>query len=96
MSTANNVELSAGLNTGEIVECIVEQIMPYGAFVRITTNGRKGMIHISELSYNFVKDINEVLKIQDKVQAKIMLLSLPMVIPSRAAGQTCTRRARKF
>lgn len=72
MSTANNMELSAGLNTGEIVECIVEQIMPYGAFVRITTNGRKGMIHISELSYNFVKDINEVLKIQDKVQAKII------------------------
>ena len=76
METANNTELSAGqglnLNTGDIVDCTVEQIMPYGAFVRITDSGRKGMIHISELSYNFVKDINEVLKIQDKIKAKII------------------------
>ena len=63
MNTANNTELSAGLNlnTGDMVDCVVEQIMPYGAFVRISSNGRKGMIHISELSYNFVKDINEIL-----------------------------------
>ena len=72
MDTANNADLSAGLNTGDIVECTVEQIMPYGAFVRITENGRKGMIHISELSYNFVKDINDIVKIQDKIKAKII------------------------
>ena len=74
MDTANNNELSAGLNlnTGDVVECVVEQIMPYGAFVRIADNGRKGMIHISELSYNFVKDINEIVKIQDKIKAKVI------------------------
>ena len=74
MNTANNAGLSAGLNlnAGDIVDCTVEQIMPYGAFVRIAENGQKGMIHISELSYNFVKDINEVLKIQDQVKAKII------------------------
>ena len=63
---------SAGVEVGEIVECTVEQIMPYGAFVRITKTGRKGMIHISELSYSFVKDINTVLNVQDKVQAKVI------------------------
>ena len=76
MAMANNVELSAGANVGlevgEIIECTVEQIMPYGAFVRIAKTGRKGMIHISELSYNFVKDINEVLKISDKINAKVI------------------------
>ena len=74
MDAANNNELSAGLNLneGDIVECVVEQTVPYGAFVRITENGRKGMIHISELSYSFVKDINEVVKIQDKIKAKII------------------------
>ena len=46
--------------------------MPYGAFVRIIKTGRKGMIHISELSYNFVKDINEFLHVQDNIQAKII------------------------
>ena len=60
------------LNIGDIVDCTVEQIMPYGAFVRITKTGRKGMIHISELSYNFVKDINEFLYVQDNIKAKII------------------------
>ena len=72
MVEANNTDLSTELNVGETVDCTVEQIMPYGAFVRIMKTGRKGMIHISELSYNFVKDINDILKIQDKIQAKII------------------------
>ncbi|MBQ9905016.1 MAG: S1 RNA-binding domain-containing protein [Synergistaceae bacterium] len=63
---------SAVVEVGEIVECTVEQIMPYGAFVRITKTGRKGMIHISELSYSFVKDINAVLKISDVIKAKVI------------------------
>ena len=58
MGEANTNLPAAELNTGEIVECTVEQIMPYGAFVRIAKNGRKGMIHISELSYSFVKNIS--------------------------------------
>ena len=60
------------ISEGEITECTVEQIMPYGAFVRITKNGKKGMIHISELSYSFVKNIGDILKINDKIQAKII------------------------
>ena len=46
--------------------------MPYGVFVRIMKNGKKGMIHISELSYSFVKNIGDLLKINDKIQAKII------------------------
>ena len=72
MAEANSVVTSAGVEVGEIVECTVEQLMPYGAFVRITKTGRKGMIHISELSYSFVKDINTVLKVSDKVNAKVI------------------------
>lgn len=73
MGEANTHEnLPVELSAGEIVDCTVEQIMPYGAFVRIAKNGRKGMIHISELSYSFVKNITDVLNIQDKIQAKII------------------------
>lgn len=72
MGEIKNADLSDALNVGDIVDCTVEQIMPYGAFVRITSTGRKGMIHISELSYSFVKNINDVLNIQDKIQAKII------------------------
>lgn len=60
------------MSEGEITECTVEQIMPYGVFVRITKNGKKGMIHISELSYGFVKNIGDIVKISDKIQAKII------------------------
>lgn len=60
------------ISEGEITECTVEQIMPYGVFVRITKNGKKGMIHISELSYSFVKNIGDIVKIDDKIQAKII------------------------
>ncbi len=67
-----NTNLSAELSVGEIVDCTVEQIMPYGAFVRIAKTGRKGMIHISELSYSFVKNIADILNIQDKIQAKVI------------------------
>ena len=67
-----NTNLPAELSVGEIVDCTVEQIMPYGAFVRITKTGRKGMIHISELSYSFVKNIADILNIQDKIQAKVI------------------------
>ena len=67
-----NINLPAELSVGEIVDCTVEQIMPYGAFVRIAKTGRKGMIHISELSYSFVKNIADVLNIQDKIKAKVI------------------------
>lgn len=75
MGEAKTTDLTAQNNEvheGEITECIVEQIMPYGAFVKITKNGRKGMIHISELSYSFVKNISDVLKINEVIQAKII------------------------
>ena len=75
MGEAKTTDLTAKqdeLHEGEITECIVEQIMPYGAFVKITKNGRKGMIHISELSYSFVKNISDVLKISEVIKAKII------------------------
>lgn len=64
--------VEVGVEVGEILDCAVEQIMPYGAFVKISKLGRKGMIHISELSYSFVKDINAFLKTGDQIQAKVI------------------------
>ena len=71
-ANTNPLVSPAELSVGEIVDCTVEQIQPYGAFVRIAKTGRKGMIHISELSYSFVKNITDVLNLQDKIQAKVI------------------------
>ncbi|MBN1332187.1 MAG: S1 RNA-binding domain-containing protein [Synergistales bacterium] len=59
------------LEVGAIVDCVVEQVMPYGAFVKLSS-GKKGMIHISELSHNYVKKVEDILKVEQQVKAKII------------------------
>ncbi|GHV28599.1 general stress protein [Synergistales bacterium] len=56
---------------GEVVKGVVEHIAPYGAFVRLE-NGQKAMIHISELSYDFVKKVEDVLTMSQEVTAKVI------------------------
>lgn len=59
------------LKVGDIVEAVVTKITAFGAFIKI--NGRSsGLIHISQISSSFVKDINHHLKIGDKVRARII------------------------
>ena len=59
------------LATGDVVTGIVEQIMPYGAFVRLQ-NGQKAMIHISQLSHTFIKSVDAVLQPQQEIKAKVV------------------------
>ena len=59
------------LATGDVVTGIVEQIMPYGAFVRLQ-NGQKAMIHISQLSHRFIKSVDAVLQPQQEIKAKVV------------------------
>ena len=59
------------LATGDVVTGIVEQIMPYGAFVRLQ-NGQKAMIHISQLSHKFIKSVDAVLQPQQEIKAKVI------------------------
>lgn len=59
------------LATGDVVTGIVEQIMPYGAFVRLQ-NGQKAMIHISQLSHKFIKSVDAVLQPQQEIKAKVV------------------------
>lgn len=49
----------------------VTGITNFGAFVDLG-EGQNGLVHISEVSDRFVKDINEVLKVGDDVTVKVM------------------------
>ncbi len=49
------------VKVGDIVTGTVEQILPYGAFVRLST-GQKAMIHISELAHEYVKKVEDIPK----------------------------------
>jgi ribosomal protein S1 len=57
-------------SAGSTVSGKVVSIMPYGAFVDIgaTTDG---LVHVSQLADDFVKDIESVVKVGDEVQVRI-------------------------
>ena len=58
------------MKVGEIVYGIVTNIVPYGFFVSV--DDYIGLVHISELSDNYVKDIHEFVKVGEKVRLKIV------------------------
>ncbi len=62
------------LEVGSIVEGKVTGFTSFGAFVDLD-GGKKGMVHISEVSTEFVKDIKDHLKIGQQVKVKIISIS---------------------
>lgn len=56
---------------GEVVEGIVTGIKPYGAFVYLDSR-HNGLIHISEISERFVRDVHTYVKINERVRVKIL------------------------
>ncbi|MCH3960935.1 MAG: CvfD/Ygs/GSP13 family RNA-binding post-transcriptional regulator [Solobacterium sp.] len=56
---------------GQIVEGKITGIQPYGAFVSLDKH-TSGLIHISEISDGFIRDINSFVKVGDTVKAKII------------------------
>jgi len=59
------------LTVGSIVEGKVSGIADFGAFIRLE-GGKTGLVHISEVALTYVKNINEHLKVNDTVKAKVM------------------------
>ena len=59
------------LEIGEIVTGKVVNIMPFGAFVEIE-RGKSGLVHISEIASDYVKNIADYLKVGDSVKVKVI------------------------
>ncbi len=59
------------VEVGNILEGKVVKILPFGAFIQ-TEDGTNGLVHISEVSKTYVNDINEYLKVGDKVKVKVI------------------------
>ena len=51
----------------------MQRITPYGAFIQLE-GGRVGLVHISEIDRNYVKDVREHLRESDTVQAKVVAI----------------------
>ena len=59
------------IELGNVVEGVVTGITNFGAFVELP-GGETGLVHISEIAEVYVKDINDFLKVNDKVTVKVI------------------------
>ena len=58
---------------GDVVEGEVTGVVDFGAFVRFEeTMGLEGLIHISEIDWSLIEDPRQILKVGDRVRAKII------------------------
>lgn len=64
------------LEIGQIYEGTVKTITNFGAFVEVSTEGNPqsvtGMVHISEITNTFVRDIHDFLAENDIVKVKVL------------------------
>jgi general stress protein 13 len=63
--------MSETIQVGSITTGKVTGIQPYGAFIALNEN-TQGLVHISEITHGYVKDINEHLKVGDEVSVKVL------------------------
>lgn len=82
------------LEIGSIVEGKITGLTKYGAFVQLPDNG-VGMVHISEVSYQYVNDISEHLQAGQTVKVKVIsidengriALSIKKALPPRPSNR---------
>ena len=66
-----NVKTIKDVRTGMILPGIVNNITAFGCFVDIGIK-ESGLVHISQLKAGFVSDVNEVVKLHQHVQVKVV------------------------
>ncbi|HPL82758.1 MAG TPA: polyribonucleotide nucleotidyltransferase [Candidatus Omnitrophota bacterium] len=59
------------VEVGRVYLAKVKRIMPFGAFCEIAPR-KEGLVHVSELSDKFIKNVDEVVKIGDEIKVKVI------------------------
>ncbi|MDY0208530.1 MAG: helix-hairpin-helix domain-containing protein, partial [Pseudomonas sp.] len=72
----DGVESLKDLTLGMVLEGVITNVTNFGAFVDIGVH-QDGLVHISALSENFVKDPYQVVKAGDIVKVKVMDVDIP-------------------
>ena len=85
---------------GDVVHGKVVRIVPFGAFVEIE-NGVDGLVHVSQISHEWLENPTSVLTIGEEIDAKIlvldpankkMTLSIKALLPEPEVTKVRTRR----
>ena len=64
-----------GYEIGDFVLGTVEQIRPYALFMSFD-NGVKGLLHISEISDDYIRDIELFGSVGDVIKVKVIVLRI--------------------
>ena len=59
------------VSVGMVVPGVVTNLTRFGAFVDIGVK-QDGLVHVSEIAHQYISDPSEVLKLNDKVQVKVL------------------------
>ena len=71
-----NVRSISDLRDGQLLPGIVNNITNFGCFVDIGIK-ESGLIHVSNLSDTFVKDVNEHVSLQQQIIVKVLSVDIP-------------------
>ena len=63
------------LKEGMVMTGVVRNVIDFGAFVDISVH-QDGLVHISEISKDYIKHPSEVLKVGDVVKVKVLSVDL--------------------
>ena len=78
------------IEAGNVMEGIVTGITSFGAFVELPDK-KVGLVHISEVANEYVKDVHDFLKVGDKTTGKIGL----SIKQAQAGGEKNAQSERK-
>jgi S1 RNA binding domain protein len=59
------------VEVGQITQGTVIRLLPYGVLVRLE-DGTTGLVHISEIDQNYVRDVADYVQVNDPVTVKIL------------------------
>ena len=83
------------VEVGAVVEGTVTGITKFGAFVSLP-DGRSGLVHISEIANTYVNDVNEFLKLGDKVKVRVLAITpdgkINLSIKKAGSSSSCRSR----
>ncbi|MEM8715848.1 MAG: S1 RNA-binding domain-containing protein [Cyanobacteria bacterium P01_G01_bin.4] len=98
---ARRAELTQDLAVGQLVTGTVVSVKPFGVFVDF--GGTTGLLHIKEISKNFVRAINEVFQMGQEVKAVIVSIDeargrvgLSTQVLEKSPGEMLTDAERVF
>ncbi|MFH1565720.1 MAG: polyribonucleotide nucleotidyltransferase [bacterium] len=59
------------VKVGDVFEGVIKRVADFGAIVEVLPN-KEGLMHVSEISHEYVDDPNKLFKVGDKVKVKVI------------------------